>query len=157
MKMNVKSISMIQSLKNKRLLMVLCCIIMTLFLISAVFILNAPPRKTIINGTLFIDSIPASMGLEVKIAFSDNVILDPDGTDEQGQYSIDISGFSDKVGTFYINYNGSIYPLQNYSRDIIDMKLIGSTEFLELNLFFYTTNTDSSEYNNSRSSIPNGP
>ena len=100
MKINVKSISMIQSLKNKRLLMVLCCIIMTLFLVSAVFVLNAPPRKTIITGTLFIDSIPASMGVEVKIAFSDNVILDPDGTDEQGQYSIDISGFSDKIGTF---------------------------------------------------------
>jgi len=148
MSLNVKSFSMIHSLKNKKNLIILSCIIILIF-IATVFLLNLLPERTAISGTLFINSIQAPMGVEVKIVFPDGEVFDLDGTDEQGRYYIDVSGFIDEIGTFFINYNGTVYSAQNHTGGFIEMTLVDSIELLELDLFVYTTSDDPSDHNDS--------
>ena len=135
--------------KNKQNLIILSCIIVISILITSLFFLAIPPKRTAISGTLFIDSIPAPGAVDVKIVFANGEVADPYGTDEQGQYYIDVSRFVNEVGTFIINYNGTVYFAYNYTGDFIEMIIIDSIELIELDLFVFTTSGIPSDYNDS--------
>ncbi len=148
MVMSFSSGSIISALKKKKNLLALSCMIL-LILIVVFLLLNYTSKDAVLSGTIYIDSLPASMNVEVKIVFPDGEVSDPDGTDEQGRYRIDVSGFIDDVGTFFIYYNGTTYAARNLTGDFFDVRIVDSIDDISVDLFVYTSDDDSSNEDDS--------
>ncbi|MFH1014108.1 MAG: hypothetical protein V1769_06360, partial [Thermoplasmatota archaeon] len=141
--MSISSYSIISALKKKKNLLKLSCMIL-LILIVVFLLLNYTSQDVVLSGTIYIDSLPAPMNVDVKIVFPDGEVSDPDGTDEQGVYRIDVSGFIDEVGTFFINFNGTTYTARNLTGDFFDVRIVDSIDDISVDLFVYTSDDDSS-------------
>ena len=140
--------SIVTFFRKKRNLLIIGIILIIVLSSTSVFLLLSNDDEHIITGTLFIDSSPAPMGVDVKIIFPDGEASDPDGTDELGRYRIDVSDFQNGTGTFYVTYNGTTYIPMNRTGSYFDFSIENGFNAPSLDLYVFTTSDNTDDDNN---------
>ena len=133
-----------------KIIIIATCLILAGSSLFAGFIIFSPSESIsskIIEGVLFIDDEPAHQGVGVSLIFDHGIANDPDGTNDNGFFSIDVTYFTGDTGHFLINYNDSSYLAMNregivYNFQVSDQMVIEPIE-IHINLFNIPIEDDS--------------
>ena len=95
--------------KDKRIVIGFIIFVLIVVVFGGFLLFNHQGRTQFISGKLFIDGEAAPAGVGVKLVFPSGEAADVDGTDEFGNFSIDVTDFVGEAGTFFINYAGETF------------------------------------------------
>lgn len=138
----IKISSLIPFFKRKQNIIILFIILLIVLSSVTVFLFLNDAEERIVMGTIYIDSLPAPAGVGVKIVFPDGDAHDPSGTDEIGQYRIDVTNFSGETGSFFISFNGTTYIPKNESGEYFDYIVSNGSYVISIDLFITIPNEE---------------